>query len=109
MTLKYRWLDNSEDIGGRRMEKRNHQWKTFAFIGMTVFIVGLIAGCSNSDYADEEEGKLTLYNGKHKDATSALIEAFRSEERRIGHQLSMLFQDLQRLKLIVHHEHIHYH
>lgn len=79
MTLKYRWLDNSEDIGGRRMEKRNHQWKTFAFIGMTVFIVSLIAGCSNSDSADDEEGTLTLYNGQHKDATSALIEAFTEE------------------------------
>lgn len=61
------------------MEKRNHQWKTFAFIGMTVFIVGLIAGCSNSDSADDEEGTLTLYNGQHKDATSALIEAFTEE------------------------------
>lgn len=61
------------------MEKRNHQWKPFAFIGMTIFIVGLIAGCSNSDSADDEEGKLTLYNGQHKDATSALIEAFTEE------------------------------
>lgn len=62
------------------MEKKNRQWKLFAFMFAAVFVVGLIAGCSNSDSAEDEgDGTLTLYNGQHKDATSSLIEAFTEE------------------------------
>ncbi|HLQ96286.1 MAG TPA: iron ABC transporter substrate-binding protein [Pseudogracilibacillus sp.] len=62
------------------MEKKNRQWKLFAFMFAAVFAVGLTAGCSNSDSAEDEgDGTLTLYNGQHKDATSSLIEAFTEE------------------------------
>ncbi|WP_233505433.1 extracellular solute-binding protein [Sporosarcina sp. BI001-red] len=64
------------------MKKVRHRSKILA-LGSAVLLMGMLAGCGKEDKAKntdsdakKESATLTIYNGQHKDATLALIDAF---------------------------------
>lgn len=69
--------------------KTNHHRSKFLALGSSVLLMGMLAACGNDDQKDEdasapkdndkEPTTLTIYNGQHKDATLALIDAFTEE------------------------------
>src|SRR5699024_4154274 len=60
--------------------KSFYTYRYFIFLFAILVSVSFLSACGSDENGDEENNDdsstLTLYNGQHKDATTALIEAF---------------------------------
>lgn len=56
-----------------------HYYKKCLSVLTAVLLMSLLSACGVADEDSKDEDTLTIYNGQHKDATLALIEAFEEE------------------------------